>query len=78
MTELLDAAGASPVEVHALITAIQTGAQEGAHGEVMELDTHAGFALTRGRLPTFSTRTWTGAPRAGDGFAYAYVVQHRR
>ncbi|MFI6210130.1 SMI1/KNR4 family protein [Streptomyces sp. NPDC051041] len=35
------------------------------------------FALTRGRLPTFTTRSWTRAPRAGEGFAYAYLVRHR-
>lgn len=31
------------------------------------------FALTRGRLCTFTTRSWTRAPRAGEGFAYAYI-----
>jgi hypothetical protein len=31
------------------------------------------FALTQGRLRTFTTRSWTRAPRAGEGFAYAYV-----
>ncbi|MGW7256422.1 SMI1/KNR4 family protein [Streptomyces sp. NPDC054834] len=31
------------------------------------------FALTQGRLCTFTTRSWTRAPRAGEGFAYAYV-----
>ncbi|MEU6006629.1 SMI1/KNR4 family protein [Streptomyces sp. NPDC047453] len=31
------------------------------------------FALTEGRLRTFTTRSWTRAPRAGEGFAYAYV-----
>ncbi|MEU9331320.1 hypothetical protein AB0D91_47825 [Streptomyces canus] len=41
MTELLDAAGASPAEVHTLIAAIQAGAVEGARGEVIELDTQA-------------------------------------
>ncbi|MFF4788626.1 SMI1/KNR4 family protein [Streptomyces sp. NPDC001276] len=37
------------------------------------------FALTEGRLRTFTTRSWTRAPRAGEGFAYAYVgfVRHR-
>jgi hypothetical protein len=35
------------------------------------------FALTQGRLPTFTTRSWTRAPRAGEGFAYAYFVRHR-
>jgi hypothetical protein len=41
VAELLDAAGASPAEVHTLIAAIQAGAVEGAHGEVIELDTQA-------------------------------------
>lgn len=41
VTELLDAAGASPAEVHTLIAAIKAGAVEGAHGEVSELDTQA-------------------------------------
>ncbi len=41
VTELLDAAGASPAEVHTLIAAIQAGAVEGAQGEVIELDTQA-------------------------------------
>lgn len=31
------------------------------------------FALTQGRLPTFTTRSWTRAPREGEGFAYAYI-----
>ncbi|MBC2905753.1 SMI1/KNR4 family protein [Streptomyces cupreus] len=37
------------------------------------------FALTHGRLPTFTTRSWTQAPPAGEGFAYAYISlgQHR-
>ncbi|WP_445528816.1 SMI1/KNR4 family protein [Streptomyces cyslabdanicus] len=37
------------------------------------------FALTQGRLRTFTTRSWTRAPRAGEGFAYAYLgfVRHR-
>ncbi|MET7701579.1 SMI1/KNR4 family protein [Streptomyces sp. NPDC005485] len=35
------------------------------------------FALTQGRLPTFTTRSWTRAPRTGEGFAYAYFVRHR-
>jgi hypothetical protein len=34
-------------------------------------------ALTRSRLPTFTTRSWTRAPRAGEGFTYAYLVRHR-
>ncbi|MFH8890505.1 hypothetical protein [Streptomyces sp. NPDC017949] len=28
------------------------------------------FALTRGRLSTFTTRSWTRAPREGERFAY--------
>ncbi|MGW2051864.1 SMI1/KNR4 family protein [Streptomyces sp. NPDC001858] len=32
------------------------------------------FALTRGRLRTFTTRSWTRAPREGEGFAYGYIV----
>ncbi|MER5307697.1 SMI1/KNR4 family protein [Streptomyces sp. NPDC002773] len=35
------------------------------------------FALTQGKLRTFTTRSWTRAPRAGEGFAYAYLVRHR-
>ncbi|MGY6021845.1 SMI1/KNR4 family protein [Streptomyces spinosirectus] len=35
------------------------------------------FALTRGRLPTFTTRSWTRAPRDGEGFAYLAFVRHR-
>ncbi|MGW5124285.1 SMI1/KNR4 family protein [Streptomyces sp. NPDC004069] len=35
------------------------------------------FALTRGRLRTFTTRSWTRAPRAGEGFAYVGFVRHR-
>ncbi|MER7988159.1 SMI1/KNR4 family protein [Streptomyces noursei] len=31
------------------------------------------FALTQGKLPTFTTRSWTRAPRADEGFAYAYM-----
>ncbi|MFF0097177.1 hypothetical protein ACFYSF_45750 [Streptomyces canus] len=41
VNELLGAAGASPAEVHTLITAIQAGAVEGAQGEVIELDVQA-------------------------------------
>jgi hypothetical protein len=33
------------------------------------------FALTRGRLPTFTTRSWTRAPREGETFAYARLVR---
>ncbi|MFF0725420.1 SMI1/KNR4 family protein [Streptomyces sp. NPDC004134] len=32
------------------------------------------FALTRGRLPTLTTRSWTREPREGEGFGYAYVT----
>ncbi|NEY30927.1 SMI1/KNR4 family protein [Streptomyces sp. PRKS01-65] len=37
------------------------------------------FALTRGRLGTFTTRSWTRAPRTGEGFAYARIdsARHR-
>lgn len=37
------------------------------------------FALTQGRLRTFTTRSWTRAPREGEGFAYACFgsVRHR-
>ncbi|MFI6564243.1 SMI1/KNR4 family protein [Streptomyces sp. NPDC050534] len=35
------------------------------------------FALTRGRLPTFTTRSWTRAPRDGEAFAYLAVVRRR-
>ncbi|MFH0172775.1 SMI1/KNR4 family protein [Streptomyces cacaoi] len=35
------------------------------------------FALTRGRLPTFTTRSWTRAPREGEGFAYLSIGRHR-
>lgn len=37
------------------------------------------FTLTQGRLHTFTTRSWTRAPCADEGFAYAYVghVRHR-
>lgn len=33
------------------------------------------FALTRGRLHTFTTRSWTRAPRAGEAFAYFDLVR---
>ncbi|GAB7106932.1 SMI1/KNR4 family protein [Streptomyces phaeofaciens JCM 4814] len=38
------------------------------------------FALTQGRLHTFTTRSWTRAPQADEPFAYAYISfgQHRR
>jgi hypothetical protein len=35
------------------------------------------FALTQGRLHTFTTRSWTRAPRAGEGFAYISFARHR-
>ncbi|MFR0355065.1 SMI1/KNR4 family protein [Streptomyces sediminimaris] len=35
------------------------------------------FALTRGRLPTFTTRSWTRAPRDGERFAHLRFVRHR-
>ncbi|MFE7168284.1 SMI1/KNR4 family protein [Streptomyces sp. NPDC057616] len=35
------------------------------------------FALTRGKLPTFTTRSWTRAPRNGESFAYLAFVRHR-
>ena len=36
------------------------------------------FALTQGRLHTFTTTSWTRAPRSGEGFAYAYIGRARR
>ncbi|MFD5310390.1 SMI1/KNR4 family protein [Streptomyces ardesiacus] len=36
------------------------------------------FALTEGRLPTFTTRSWTRAPREGEGFAYLAFGRVRR
>ncbi|MBQ0984763.1 SMI1/KNR4 family protein [Streptomyces sp. F63] len=36
------------------------------------------FALTRGRLRTFTTRSWTRAPHADEGFAYAYFGSRRQ
>ncbi|MCV2465223.1 SMI1/KNR4 family protein, partial [Streptomyces sp. ICN988] len=43
-------------------------ALEALHGELgLSLPR---FALTHGRLPTFTTRSWTRAPREGEGFAY--------
>ncbi|MFJ3222653.1 SMI1/KNR4 family protein [Streptomyces sp. NPDC086783] len=35
------------------------------------------FALTRGKLSTFTTRSWTRAPREGESFAYLSFVRHR-
>ncbi|MGW8761022.1 SMI1/KNR4 family protein [Streptomyces sp. NPDC055815] len=35
------------------------------------------FALAQGRLRTFTTRSWTRAPREGEGFAYLSFVRHR-
>ncbi|MDX2576661.1 hypothetical protein PV332_14405 [Streptomyces scabiei] len=59
---LLEAAGTSPAEAQRLIAAIQAGAVEGAHGEVIELDTHA---------PASSSdefqEGWRGAIEAASG-----------
>ena len=35
------------------------------------------FALTQGKLTTFTTRSWTRAPRNGESFAYLAFVRHR-
>lgn len=35
------------------------------------------FALTRGRLRTFTTRSWTRAPGPGEGFAHLRFERHR-
>ncbi|MEO3848762.1 SMI1/KNR4 family protein [Streptomyces sp. B8F3] len=35
------------------------------------------FALDQGRLRTFTTRSWTRAPREGETFGYAYVTTGR-
>jgi hypothetical protein len=35
------------------------------------------FALTQGRLRTFTTRSWTRTPRTGERFAYLSFVRHR-
>ncbi|MFG2794531.1 SMI1/KNR4 family protein [Streptomyces sp. NPDC048419] len=35
------------------------------------------FALTQGKLPTFTTRSWSRAPRDGEAFAYLAFVRHR-
>ncbi|WP_376733638.1 hypothetical protein [Streptomyces broussonetiae] len=35
------------------------------------------FALTEGRLHTFTTRSWTRAPGPGEGFAYACIGSGR-
>ena len=35
------------------------------------------FALTRGRLSTFTTRSWTRAPREGETFAYLSFSRSR-
>ncbi|MFD8978509.1 SMI1/KNR4 family protein [Streptomyces sp. NPDC059564] len=35
------------------------------------------FALTQGRLHTLTTRSWTRAPRAGEGYAYISFARHR-
>ncbi|CAL9582309.1 hypothetical protein SUDANB9_05027 [Streptomyces sp. enrichment culture] len=36
------------------------------------------FALTRGRLPAFTTRSWTRAPREGERFAHLSFTRTRR
>ncbi|MFF3563654.1 SMI1/KNR4 family protein [Streptomyces sp. NPDC002574] len=36
------------------------------------------FALTRGRLPAFTTRSWTRAPRAGEPFVHATFRLQRK
>ncbi|MFF1442346.1 SMI1/KNR4 family protein [Streptomyces sp. NPDC058295] len=36
------------------------------------------FALTQGRLHTFTTRSWTREPREGEGFAYVSLGGSRR
>ncbi|MFJ5966367.1 hypothetical protein [Streptomyces sp. NPDC093060] len=36
------------------------------------------FALTQGSLRTITTRSWTRAPRAGEGFVHVGFVRHRR
>ncbi|MDX3310911.1 SMI1/KNR4 family protein [Streptomyces sp. NPDC054884] len=35
------------------------------------------FALTRGRLRTFTTRSWTRAPREGERYVHLSFVRHR-
>jgi hypothetical protein len=35
------------------------------------------FALSQGSLPMFTTRSWTRAPRDGEGFAYLGFVRCR-
>ncbi|WP_406175003.1 SMI1/KNR4 family protein [Streptomyces sp. NBC_00996] len=35
------------------------------------------FALSQGSLPMFTTRSWTRAPREGEGFAYLGFVRRR-
>ncbi|MFJ7071107.1 SMI1/KNR4 family protein [Streptomyces sp. NPDC098781] len=35
------------------------------------------FALTKGKLHTFTTRSWTRAPREGEGFAYLSFARLR-
>ncbi|MFC9590805.1 SMI1/KNR4 family protein [Streptomyces sp. NPDC056944] len=35
------------------------------------------LALTRSRLRTFTTRSWTRAPREGEGYAYLRFERHR-
>ncbi|MFE5481857.1 SMI1/KNR4 family protein [Streptomyces sp. NPDC056527] len=35
------------------------------------------LALTQGRLPTFTTRSWTRAPQPGEGYGYVTLGRHR-
>ncbi|MBC2867132.1 hypothetical protein H1R13_19815 [Streptomyces mexicanus] len=35
------------------------------------------FALTHGRLHTFTTRSWTRAPHAGEAFVSLDFARHR-
>ncbi|MER5600072.1 SMI1/KNR4 family protein [Streptomyces sp. NPDC002265] len=35
------------------------------------------FALTHGRLHTFTTRSWARAPQAGEAYAYLQFVRHK-
>ncbi|MGW6517974.1 SMI1/KNR4 family protein [Streptomyces sp. NPDC054962] len=59
------------------------GEQDGELRVLEALHTELGlslpcFALTRGRLHTFTTRSWTRAPGEGEGFAYVSIGGHRR
>ncbi|MFD7992050.1 SMI1/KNR4 family protein [Streptomyces mexicanus] len=60
----------------------QEAAPEGERRVLEALHTELGlslprFALTHGRLHTFTTRSWTRAPRAGEAFAYLGFARHR-